>query len=322
MNRLLHPPVFQGSLRRKAYFEGWYIKCLCDDLQSSIAFIPGVSLHEGDRHAFIQVNTSQGETEYIRFPVEAFTFSRTAFDAAIDANRFSADGIRLSVDRPGLSLHGELSFSDMHPYPSRFLAPGIMGAFTFIPFMECYHGVVSMSHRIRGKISFNGRDYVFEKGVGYIEKDWGSSFPESWVWMQANPFRNSEASFMLSVAKIPWMGLRFTGLIGFLYHDGRLERFGTYLGHKVIRMEADKETLRLALENRKHRLSVTARQGQGGKLTAPVRGKMERSMKESLNADLEIELRDPHGKILFSGTSHIAGFEASGDIGDLLPKRP
>ncbi|MDZ7796865.1 MAG: tocopherol cyclase family protein [Candidatus Marinimicrobia bacterium] len=210
MFRRLYPSVFQGSLRRRSYFEGWYIKCLTDDLSSSVAFIPGISL-SGDRHAFIQVNTSAGKSEYIRFPLSDFSFDPQVFDISIGNNRFSADGLFLDIERPGISLHGSLSFSDMHNFPSTFLSPGIMGWFSFIPFMECYHGVVSMCHRIGGYLNYNGQEYRFVRGTGYIEKDWGRSFPQSWVWMQANPFRNSDASFMLSIARIPWMGHWFPG---------------------------------------------------------------------------------------------------------------
>ncbi|MDZ7820448.1 MAG: hypothetical protein U5N26_00785 [Candidatus Marinimicrobia bacterium] len=115
MFRRLYPPAFQGSLKRHSYFEGWYIKCLSDDLSSSIAFIPGISLSEGARHAFIQINTSEAKSEYIRFPLEDFTFSPRIFDISIGGNRFSSGGVHLDIARPGISLQGELRFSEMHP---------------------------------------------------------------------------------------------------------------------------------------------------------------------------------------------------------------
>ncbi len=319
MIRLLHPPVFQGSLNKRSYFEGWYVKCLYDDLMSSVAFIPGVSLSR-DRHAFIQVNTSDGVTKYIKYPITDFDYSANTFDIRIGNNRFNAEGIHLSIDVPGLSLHGDLAFEDVHPFPSTFISPGIMGWFTYVPSMECYHGVVSMRHRIRGKLQFNENEHIFKNGIGYIEKDWGRSFPESWIWMQSNPFQNSDASFMLSVARIPWMGSWFRGLIGFLYYDGKLERFATYRGHRTLSLDHDKNDLHIVIGGRGHSLRIHAETGSGNELIAPVNGIMHRSMKESLNAFLHVELRDKKNSVLFDDSSHIAGLEISGDMKHLCKK--
>jgi tocopherol cyclase len=316
MNRLFNPPVFQGRLKKKSYFEGWYIKCLSDDLTRSIAFIPGISLGN-DSHAFIQVNTSGHDTEYIKFPLEDFHYETDHFAVAIRNNYFSDRGIHLDLEQPGISLHGDLIFEDPHPFPSHFMAPGIMGAFTFVPFMECYHGVVSMRHKIRGILTINGEDYGFENGIGYIEKDWGRSFPESWVWMQANPFQDSKASFMLSVAKIPWMGMHFTGLIGFLNVDDKVYRFATYLGDKILQLDQHDWGVDIVVKNGKNRLRIHAELSEGGRLMAPINGEMSRSMKESLNSSLHIELTDQKGTMLFKDTSHIAGLEISGDVKNL-----
>ena len=313
MARLNNPPVFQGNLKKRSYFEGWYIKCLVDDLSSSIAFIPGVSLGE-DSHAFIQVNTSGHNTQYLKFPISDFHYEKDHFAAAVGNNFFSDRGLRLNYEKDGMSMHGELVFDDPHPFPSHFMSPGIMGPFTYVPFMECYHGVVSMRHHVRGALTINGEEYGFENGIGYIEKDWGRSFPSSWIWTQANPFQGSDASFMLSVAKIPWMGMHFTGIAGFLNTDDRVYRFSTYLGHTVKQLTQHDWGVDVVIQNRKHMLRLHAELGDGGGLIAPVKGDMKRQMKESLNSTLHVELRDRKGKLLFNDTSHIAGLEISGEI--------
>ena len=313
MSRLSNPPIFQGSLKSKSYFEGWYIKCLSDDLGTSIAFIPGISLGK-DSHAFIQFNTSGHDTEYIKFPLEDFHYETDHFAVAVGKSFFSDRGVHLDLERPDISMHGDLIFEDIHPFPSHFLAPGIMGGFTYVPFMECYHGVVSMRHHVRGILTINGVDHGFEDGIGYIEKDWGRSFPESWIWMQANPFQDSDASFMLSIAKIPWLGLHFTGVIGFLNFDNELYRFATYLGDKIFQLDHHDWGVDILIKNSKHRLRLHAELGGGGGLIAPVKGDMNRSMKESLNSTLHVELKDKKGNTLFNDTSHIAGLEISGEV--------
>ena len=313
MNKLSNPPVFQGSLNKKSYFEGWYLKCLSDDLSSCIAFIPGVSLGK-DSHAFIQVNRSDNQSEYIRFPLDTFSYEKDIFAVALGNNFFSDRGIKLDCKRPGLSLFGELVFENRQAFPSHFLSPGIMGIFTYIPFMQCYHGVVSMRHQVKGILSINNKDYGFENGTGYIEKDWGRSFPESWVWMQANPFQDSDSTFMLSVAKIPWMGMWFTGMIGFLNTGEKTYRFATYLGDSVSFLEEDDGGVYIHIKGPKYHLRVYGEFGEGGSLIAPVKGQMSRTMKESLNSTLHVELTDKRHNFLFRDTSHIAGLEICGDV--------
>jgi hypothetical protein len=316
MSRLSNPPVFQGSLKKRSYFEGWYIKCLSDDLSTSIAFIPGVSLGK-DSHAFIQVNTSGHRTEYLTFPLDDFHFETDHFAVAVGDNFFSDRGIHLNYEKDGLSMHGDLVFEDLHPFPDHFMSPGIMGPFTYVPFMECYHGVVSMRHRVRGVLTINGVEYGFENGIGYIEKDWGRSFPSSWIWMQANPFQDSDASFMLSIAKIPYLGMHFTGVIGFLNIEDKVYRFATYLKDKIRLLKQHDWGVNIVIENDWHTLRLHAELGEGGGLLAPVKGDMSRQMKESLNSTLHVELRDHHDRLIFNDTSHIGGLEISGEIGKL-----
>lgn len=45
-----------------------------------------------------------------------------------------------------------------------------MGPFAFVPFMECYHGIVSMDHIIQGELEIDGATVDFSNGRGYMEK--------------------------------------------------------------------------------------------------------------------------------------------------------
>ena len=81
---------------------------------------------------------------------------------------------------------------------------------------------------LKGKLTLNGQSIDLNEGKGYIEKDWGTSFPEAWIWIQSNNFTNSETSFSFSLAKIPWLGRFFMGFISFLYLNGRFFLFSTY----------------------------------------------------------------------------------------------
>jgi hypothetical protein len=111
-----------------------------------------------------------------------------------------------------------------------------MGWYAWVPFMECYHGIVSLDHEIQGALQVDGQRVDFSGGRGYIEKDWGPSFPSAWIWLQTNHFGVPGTSLTASIAVIPWMRSSFSGfIVGFL-HGGRLYRLATYTGAKVAHL--------------------------------------------------------------------------------------
>ncbi|HSV96411.1 MAG TPA: tocopherol cyclase family protein [Spirochaetota bacterium] len=316
-----NPAVFQGTLERDGYFEGWYFKQVSADLRRVLAFIPGISL-SGDRHAFIQmINGMTGESRYFSYDLSEFRWSNDRFEIGIGACRFSAEGMSLDIASRGTRVKGALEFVDTRPYPVKILSPGIMGWYSFVPSMECYHGVVSMGHRLSGSITIDSDTIGFEGGRGYIEKDWGVSFPESWIWLQGNTFPGREASFMLSIAKIPWRRRHFNGFLCFLYEGGSLYRFMTYTGARIDEIRMDDGRLFVTLSDRRYRLSVKARQLATGALAAPAMGTMNRPIKECGNASLEVRLEDSAGRVFFEGNDATAGMEAVGDVINLMRRK-
>jgi hypothetical protein len=102
------------------------------------------------------------------------------------------------------------------------------GWYSFMRFMECYHGIIVMDADIEGKI--NGEPQ--SRGCFYLEKDWGTSFPKAWIWMQSNSF-STRASLSCSVARVPFRGKEFTGFIIGLFSGGKLHSFTTYNGSRL-----------------------------------------------------------------------------------------
>ncbi len=321
--KIFKPEVFQGNLSAKHYFEGWYFKNVSKELEHVYSFIPGVSLNPENPHAFIQViNGITGQTQYIEYPLSSFSFSRNDFKVQVGESVFTSDSILLNIDSPLINVSGRLGFSGTVKYPASLLSPGIMGWYSFVPFMECKHAVVSVTHRIDGCITINNEQFDFSGGHGYIEKDWGKSFPESWIWLQSNNFANSDASIMMSIAKIPWLGSYFTGFLCFLYQGGHFYSFSTYEKSEIIHLSQMDEKLLIILRNKKFQLEVSAQLSQSGILLAPKHGAMNRRIKESVDSELEVELSDIEGHEVFHDVAHRAGLEVIEGIFDLVKIKP
>ena len=244
-------------------------------------------------------------------PFEASDFRATArvFRVHIAANDFSASGV--SLDLP--NLKGQVRFHNTTPWPKMLGAPGIMGWYSFIPFMQCNHGVVSLHHALEGTLELDGKTIDFSGGRGYIEKDWGTSFPKAYVWMQSNHFdTHDRVSLLASVAHIPWMGNYFIGFISGFWLDDTLHRFATYTGAKK-HLKVGDNTLELILKNPKTELRIQARQASGVALVSPLSGAMTGKINESLQASLQVEFLEK-GQRRFEGTGTSAGLEVVGDL--------
>ena len=322
LKKIWNPSWFQGNRKKRNYFEGWYFKMVDKTLNHAWAVIPGISLHHDDPHAFIQViNGKTGQTWYFRFPKEAFLFSRQDFYVEIGNNSFSKDHIKLDINEKEGIFKGELRFENQVPFRASLKRPGIMGWYRYAPFMECYHGVVSLNHSITGEMIMNGDAADFNQGIGYIEKDWGSSMPKSWVWMQSNHFEKTGVSFMLSVADIPWIGKSFEGFLGFLLLNDEMIPFATYTGAKITHLNKEKDQVEIQITTKKHVIDISGIKDTSikskGALKAPVSKGMDRVIHENINARLEIKLNGKDGQTIFHGTGSPAGLEIVDDS-DLL----
>ena len=324
-NKSKNSSMFQGNQKTKKYFEGWYFKMVSQDEGSILSVIPGISISEdgSTKHAFIQIIDGKiAETKYINFPIEDFYFSKEDFLIKIENNVFSKDSIVLDIQRDSLSIIGKVYMKNLAELKSKNKQrQKIMGWYYKVPFMECYHGVVSLNHDLYGEIKTNNRNFRFDGGRGYIEKDWGKSMPSSWIWIQTNSFKNSNSSFMLSIAKIPWLGFSFTGFLGFYYINNEIVRFGTYSKAKVKLEKYEENRLNLNIVLKDEVLEIQTIKKISGMLKAPVNGNMNRRISEGIDADLKVKLLDENKNILFEDSSKTTGLELVGDIKELLKRQ-
>ena len=316
---LFHPPVFQGRKRTTSYFEGWYFKMAVGHADSAggpevISVIPGVALGaaKDDHHAFIQViSYRKKQSWYVPFPLTEFHANKRELHLSVGNNHFSANQIKLDLNHGDLILSGSIYHHDIHPFPVTLASPGIMGWFAYLPFMECNHGVVSTHHSLSGSIECNGTVTDFTGGTGYIEKDWGTSFPEAWIWMQSNCFPSANSSCMLSVAKIPLLGHAFTGFLGFLQIGKQMIRFGTYTGARIMALETSDTHANVTIRQKDMLIVFSAELGPSSHLAAPRQGRMDRTITESIMGTLSVTVHTTHGTVLFQETGIMAGIEVS-----------
>lgn len=323
--RIWHPDHYHGFNKQDKFFEGWYYKNVSEDGTSILSIIPGIfkSKDKSKEHAFIQfIDGNTRETHYIKFDISEFDCDLREFNVQIGNCNFNEDRVFIDIDRPEFRAFGELNFKGHHHWTSTKFSPGAMGWYSFVPFMECNHGIVSMNHRSRGKLLINKNIYLFTFGTGYIEKDWGKSFPSSYIWMQSNNFEIPNVSFFCSIARIPWFGSHFRGFICGLVVDEKLYRFATYTGAKIKNVQISEKSVSFEIHDNSLWLKVSAKKNDGGMLLAPYDNKMVGGrVHETLLSEIDIEFYQKSKKglrTIFVGKGSFSGLEIVGNTKEIL----
>lgn len=313
MNKLFlikNPDLFQGEKylnTNKNYFESWYFKNT--NPENGISFIPGINIDDTSKKAFIQVITNDF-SYFINYNINDFKFNFEPFSIKIGNNIFSKDSIYIDMkdESQNLNIYGEIKYSNNRNIHTNFFNPNIMGPFSYIPFMECNHAILSMQNRAYGSIHINNNTINFYDDVGYIEKDWGYSFPKSYIWCQGNNFQKSNASFMLSIADIPFKFFNFIGIICVLIIDDMEYKFTTYNNTKLIEYDVNNNFINITLKRGCYYLNIKSTYPVGYKLSAPVKGKMEKDIFESISSLITVTLKK-NNHVIFSDTSTNCGLE-------------
>lgn len=187
-----------------------------------------------------------------------------------DTNSITASfgGIHFDVDQEDIKIKGELFYGPL-------LKPkkDIMSYYRYLP-IECKHNIYSMYHSLSGKIVLNGKEYVFDKGNGYMEGDQGRNFPTKYLWLNAI---DEEASLTLAIASIPLGLFTITGITCLLEHKNKEYRFGTYNFAKALCIQKD----HVVVKKGKYTLEILVDKKEGHGLKAPVKGDMIRVIHEA-----------------------------------------
>lgn len=307
-SRICHLECFQSAGTRGPFFEGWFFKAEDKHGHHVLSLIPGVSRQKTGEpiHPFIQGIVAD-RSFFIPFEPGSFTCRERPFGIGIGPNRFSLTEMHLDLADPALT--GTLRFSGCTPLETSPLSPGIMGPLSYLPRMECRHGLLCLHADVTGSLALNGQDLSFFQGRAYMEKDWGRSFPRSYLWIQSNRFSQPGAAMVCAVATIPYMGRYFTGIFAVLHTPAKQYRIATYSGGRLVDLQQTRRGVFLHFASHRYRLSVTAEAAPATTLKAPAKGDMSRTITESLKATAHVSLTDSRGRVLFQDTGRNSGLE-------------
>lgn len=290
---------FHWTKKRKPYFEGWYLKHQNEG--RTIAFIPAFHVSKtGEQSASLQVVTDEGAW-YIPFAKKQMEIQQERFMVRLGENIFSEKGVHIHIRAKGLVMEGTIKYGPFHS-----ILRDIMGPFRYVPLLECSHGIISMSHTLTGELVINGERIRLTGGSGYIETDWGSSFPGDYLWTQCNFGGCRKAGIMISAADIPLAGRTFKGCICCVHYQGQEYRMATYKGAVIKKYKKDE----IWIQQGKMGIKAEKLGECAFGLKAPVEGDMTRTIYESPSCRVRYQFY-LNGEKVFDMISSEASFEKS-----------
>lgn len=292
--------LMQYKKTKKDAFEGYYFKHTFEHI--SINFIVGFST--SNPHSFIQViESTPMSSKYYTFKLDEMEISNDPFYIKIKNNFFSFEKIIVDLDE----YKGKVSYYSLTKLEKFLFFNNIMGPFVMLPNMKCNHAIISMDHEIKVDLTIRDKKYL-TTGRGYIEKDYGKTFPENYVWIHSNDFLKEKASLFFSIATIPYMGFTFDGVICNFIYDNKEYRFATYNRAKYYVNDVTDNMFYITLTKGNVKLNIKATTMGHAKLVAPTNGLMIRKIKEGLNGEVEIRLTID-GKEVYSDVSTFGAIE-------------
>lgn len=275
-------PVFRKKDSKQPYFEGYYFKFI-NKQKEIVILIAGISISKSEKYSFIQVASNYSEkVSLFKFPLSELAAAEDHFEFRIGKNLFSQN--RISFDLG--DINGEITLTNNVNWKRSFLNPNIMGFLSFIPRVECKHDVITINTEVQGEINLPEHNVQFDKGDGYIEKNWGSSFPKKYMWLHANQFKNKELSLQFAIAKPKWFFLRPQVYIGYVM-NGKIIHFAT---HRLclVKIQDHKSHTLVKIQKLRRTILIKIKNESPVSLIGPKKGGLNNSIHEYLKSDIEL----------------------------------
>ena len=161
-----------------------------------------------------------------------------------------------------------------------------MGPLSFIPKVECKHDVITIQSQVNGYLKYKDRTIEYENSCGYIEKNWGLSFPKKYIWLHANQFNNPQLSLQFAIARPKWLLFRPQVYIGYI-KNSKLIHFGS---HRLsfARVKTNGNQVVIKLQKLSYKVTIQVTNETPIDLIGPKEGKLQNKISEYLNSKIEL----------------------------------
>ena len=297
--------------KKRNCFEGWYYREQSKDL--TIAFIPALHYdEEGHMTGSLQVVLPE-KSWSISYDHPVNMNLKDSLFVVLGKNVFTEACIHLDIDEPGLYIKGDIYFD--RDYGTKFHVMGplrlpliSLAASRLLP---CGHHIWAMEQVLSGELEIRafgcgsvmagGRTVDFKGGKGYLECDYGKTFPTSYFWSHCNWFE--EKSLRITCAGVELSGERL-GCFACIDQNGYRLKLATYRGAKIETFSPEGFRIRQG----KYLLEGWKMEGKPVPLRAPLGNAMSEATDQYLECTVRYRLTRSDD-VLFDEISQMAAYE-------------
>ena len=126
-------------------------------------------------------------------------------------------------------------------------------------------------------------------GSGYMEKTYGTNFPNRWIWLQSNHSENG-STITFSVGMVPVLFFRIKGFLLIYHYNGEEVRLGSFNLSTLKIMESTDTSTKFIVKKGYHLVIIEATTVHPVKLLGPRKnGIMDLPVYESIEATAHIK---------------------------------
>jgi hypothetical protein len=281
---------FHFLSKKAPSFEGFYCKVAQQD-GTTLVVICGYAKSAEKAHFFIQVSTQSANTLYFEYPIDKLIPHTEGFSFSINGNQISSKGIVINEKNCTI----DLTFTKFSKWKRTLTKPSIMGVLTYVPFVECKHDVISPYFEVSGNATIENTQLEFTDDAGYIDKNWGKSFPKKYIWGHVAGFEKENIAIQFAQGSPSWLFWNVPVHLGFLRLNDNIYTFNSWKGGKMTMINVGHKEV--YIRSRKFKIHLTFKKGSELKLKAPINGKVEDNIVESAGIETKVLI---HERKLFS----------------------
>ncbi|MGV2828908.1 tocopherol cyclase family protein [Myxosarcina sp. GI1(2024)] len=191
------------------------------------------------------------------------------------------------------------------------------GWLSYLPVFEPGWQVLMAYGLATGWIDWQGKVYHFTNAPVYTEKNWGSSFPQKWFWINCNSFITRDDLAITAVGGIRdvlwWQ--EAVGLVG-IHHRGQFYEFAPGNARVSWQVQPWGEWKMQAISSDYEVNLIGTTDLLGTYVRVPTARGLVFACRDTTRGQLTLELRSRHGKTILKAKSNLAGLEIGGSPWD------
>jgi hypothetical protein len=278
------PNSIRGTFERNKFFEGWFQKVYSKAHKASFILIYGYATHNSDdEFGFLQVLIPNQVPELVYFPKNEVSCDIEKHIFCMGNNLLTTELIRIDIH----DLRIDLNLKSSQPFRT---FKNSMGYTYFIPNLPCYHSVLNTAQSVSGEIQYKGLCYTLDHEMGYLEKNWGTTFPENYFWVHAIDPNNPAISLLFSRAQIVWLGKTYIKHVGYFCFDGQQIELRELKNFSVSNSNLGPENRIIQIRSASAHLDLALECGSEVLFKGPKDGALSRIIQHQTDASIKVSL--------------------------------